>query len=287
MQNPIVQAFFDESTYTASYVVADPETRIAAVVDPVLDYDAAAGRTTTCSADRIVRYLGSHSLTLEWILETHVHADHLTAALYLKNTLGGRIGIGRHVTDVQETFSDVFNTPGLPADGSQFDELFDDNAELAVGNIPIKVWHTPGHTPACVSYLVADAAFVGDTLFMPDFGTARTDFPGGSASTLYASIRRLLSLPKETRLFLCHDYKAPGRDEFCWETSVAEQRAANVHVHDGIDEDHFVAFRESRDATLRMPALLLPSLQVNMRGGGMPEAEDNGVSYFKIPVNRL
>jgi len=287
MQSPIIQAFFDESTYTASYVVADPETRIAAVIDPVLDYDAAAGRTTTCSADRIVRYLGSQSLKLEWILETHVHADHLTAALYLKNTLGGRIGIGRRVTEVQETFRDVFNTPELPADGRQFDELFDDNAEIAVGKLPIRVWHTPGHTPACVSYLVADAVFVGDTLFMPDFGTARTDFPGGSANTLYASIRRLLSLPDATRLFLCHDYKAPGRDVFSWETTVAEERAANVHVHDGIDEDHFVAFRERRDAELGMPALLLPSLQVNMRGGGLPDPEDNGVTYFKIPVNRL
>jgi len=287
MQSPIIEAFFDESTYTASYVVADPETRIAAVIDPVLDYDAAAGRTSTCSADRIVRFLGSHSLTLEWILETHVHADHLSAALYLKNTLGGRIGIGRHVTEVQETFREIFNTPELPADGRQFDKLFDDNEELAIGSVAVRVWHTPGHTPACVSYLIADTAFVGDTLFMPDFGTARTDFPGGSARILYASILRLLSLPGDTRLFLCHDYKAPGRDEFCWQTTVAEQRAANVHVHDGIDEDSFVAFREGRDATLGMPALLLPSLQVNMRGGELPDAEDNGVSYFKIPVNRL
>ena len=270
MQSPIIQSFFDESTYTTSYVVADPETRIAAVIDPVLDYDAAAGRTTTCSADRIVRYLGSHSLILEWILETHVHADHLTAAQYLKHTLGGRIGIGRYVTDVQETFRDVFNTPELAADGRQFDELFDDDEELAVGNMPMRVWHTPGHTPACVSYLIADAAFIGDTLFMPDFGSARTDFPGGSASTLYTSIRRLLSLPDDTRLFLCHDYKAPGRDVFCWETTVAEQRAANVHVHDGISEDDFVAFRERRDAELGMPALLLPSLQVNIRSGRLP-----------------
>ena len=287
MQSPVIQAFFDESTYTASYVVADPETRIAAVIDPVLDYDAAAGRTTTCSADRIVRYLGSRALSLEWILETHVHADHLTAALYLKNTLGGRIGIGRHVTDVQATFREVFNTPEVLVDGSQFDELFDDNQELAIGNIPVRIWHTPGHTPACVSYLVLDAAFVGDTLFMPDFGTARTDFPGGSARTLYASIQRLLSLPDDTRLFLCHDYKAPGRDEFVWETTVAEERAANVHVHDGIGESDFVAFREGRDAELGMPTLLLPSLQVNMRGGRLPDAEDNGVSYFKIPVNQL
>ncbi|MEM8815190.1 MAG: MBL fold metallo-hydrolase [Pseudomonadota bacterium] len=287
MQSPVIQAFFDENTFTASYVVADPDSRAAAVIDPVLDYDAASGRTATHSADRLLDYLEDRQLRLDWILETHVHADHLTAAQYLKEALGGRTGIGKHVADVQSIFRDVFNTPALAADGSQFDELFEDNACVAIGSMEARVWHTPGHTPACVSYLIGDAAFVGDTLFMPDFGTARTDFPGGSAGTLYESIQRLLSLPDDTRLYLCHDYKAPGRDVFRWETTVAEQKDRNLHVRRGIGKSEFVEFRQRRDAELGMPALILPSLQANMRSGRMPEAESNGVAYFKIPINTL
>ncbi|MEO1246758.1 MAG: MBL fold metallo-hydrolase [Pseudomonadota bacterium] len=287
MQSPVIQAFFDENTFTASYVVADPDSRAAAVIDPVLDYDAASGRTATHSADRMLDYLEDQQLRLDWILETHVHADHLTAAQYLKEALGGRTGIGKHVADVQGIFRDVFNTPALAADGSQFDELFEDNARITIGSMEVCVWHTPGHTPACVSYLIGDAAFVGDTLFMPDFGTARTDFPGGSAGTLYESIQRLLSLPDETRLYLCHDYKAPGRDVFRWETTVAEQKDRNLHVRRGIGKNEFVEFRQRRDAELGMPALILPSLQANMRSGRMPETENNGVAYFKIPIDTL
>jgi glyoxylase-like metal-dependent hydrolase (beta-lactamase superfamily II) len=285
MQSPDVKAFFDENTYTVTYVVsADGE---AAIIDPVLDYSAASGRTGTQSADAVIDYVKSEGLNVNWILETHVHADHLSAAQYLKQQLGGRIGIGADVAAVQDTFKGIFNIPDLAIDGSQFDELFSDGDTFRFGELEGQVLHTPGHTPACVTYVIGDAAFVGDTLFMPDFGTARTDFPGGSAKTLYWSIQRILSLPDETRLFMCHDYKAPGRDEYRWETTVAEQRLNNVHIHTGVSEDQFVTFREGRDAELGMPALILPSLQANIRAGDLPEPEDNGIRYFKVPIDAL
>ena len=285
---PVVRAFFDTSTFTASYVVHDPATLRAAVVDSVLDYDSAAGRTAFSSADAIIAYVEDNGLGVDWLLETHVHADHLSAAPYLQSRLGGRIAIGRAILAIQAIFGTLFNAgPPFARDGSQFDHLFDDGDSFAIGSIPAVALHVPGHTAADLAYVIGDAAFVGDTLFMPDYGTARTDFPGGDARTLYRSIRRLLTLPGETRLFLCHDYKAPGRDQFVWETTIADQRATNVHVHDGIDEDAFVAMREARDATLGMPRLILPSIQVNMRGGHLPEAEDNGVRYLKIPLNAL
>ncbi len=287
MQTPEIQAFFDEATYTVTYVVSDSESREAAVIDPVLDYDAASGRTNTRSADAVLDFIRQNDLELRWILETHVHADHLSGAPYIREAAGGRIGIGRDVAAVQATFKDIFNIPDLETDGSQFDLLFTDGDTFGLGAIEGKVLHTPGHTPACVTYVVGDAAFVGDTLFMPDFGTARTDFPGGSAKTLYQSIRRILALPDETRLFMCHDYKAPGRDEYRWETSVAEQKANNVHIADGVSEGDFVAFREGRDAQLGMPALILPSLQANIRAGHLPEPEANGVRYFKVPIDAL
>ncbi len=285
MQHPDVKAFFDENTYTVTYVVA--ASGAAAIIDPVLDYDAASGRTGTQSADAVVDYVRAKDLAVEWILETHVHADHLSAARYLQAELGGRIGIGRDVATVQDTFKGVFNIAGLATDGSQFDHLFTGDETFTIGDITGQVLHTPGHTPACVTYVIGDAAFVGDTLFMPDFGTARTDFPGGSARTLYQSIQRILRLPDNTRLFMCHDYKAPGRDEYRWETTVAEQREKNVHIHSGVSEDQFVEFREGRDAELGMPALILPSLQANIRAGDLPEPEDNGVRYFKVPIDAL
>ena len=287
MSAPSVTAFFDEATFTVTYVAADPASAHAAVIDPVLDYDAASGRTSTTSADAVAAFVADNGLTVDWILETHVHADHLSAAPYLKKKLGGRIAIGRHVAAVQETFRDVFNIDNLATDGSQFDHLFDDGDEFEVGSIAGSIIGTPGHTPACITYVVGDAAFVGDTLFMPDFGTARTDFPGGDAGMLYDSIQKILSLPDDTRLFMCHDYKAPGRDEFAWETSVAEQRAANVHVNSNVSRDEFIAMREGRDAELGMPKLILPSIQVNVRAGRLPEPEANGVSYLKIPLDAL
>jgi glyoxylase-like metal-dependent hydrolase (beta-lactamase superfamily II) len=285
---PQVHAFFDEPTNTVSYVVADPATKTCAVIDSVLDYDAAAGRTKTASADSIVAFIRQQGLTLDWILETHVHADHLSAAPYLKQQLGGQIGIGFNITVVQNVFGKVFNAgTEFARDGSQFDHLFRDDEAFRIGSIEARVLHTPGHTPACMTYVIGDAAFVGDTLFMPDYGTARCDFPGGDARELYRSIRRIFSLPSETRLFLCHDYKAPGRDDYRWETTVAEERARNVHVHDGVDEDSFVAMRRKRDATLDMPRLILPSVQVNMRAGKLPPAESNGTRYLKIPLDAL
>ena len=284
---PEIRAFFDEATFTASYLLADPATKRAAVIDPVLDFDAKAGRTETRSADAMLAAAKEAGWSIDWVLETHVHADHLTASAHIKRATGARVGIGARIREVQQTFKPVFNAKDLATDGSQFDRLFEDGERFAVGGLEVTVRHTPGHTPACVAYLTADAAFVGDTLFMPDYGTARTDFPGGDARTLYRSIRRLLDLPGETRLFLCHDYKAPGRDRFAWETTVAEERAKNLHVHDGVDEDAFVAMREARDAKLAMPALILPSLQVNMRAGAFPPPEDNGVVYLKLPVDRL
>ncbi len=288
MTNPNVTAFFDEPTFTVSYVVADPDTKACAVVDSVLDYDPASGRTNTGSADEIVAYIRDRGLTLEWILETHVHADHMSAAPYLQKTLGGKIAIGAEIRTVQTVFGKIFNEgTEFQRDGSQFDKLLVDGDTLRIGNMEARAIHTPGHTPACMTYVVGDAAFVGDTMFMPDYGTARADFPGGDARTLFRSIKKVLSLPPETRLFMCHDYKAPGRDEYRWETSVAEERAHNIHVHDGVSEDEFVAMREARDATLDMPRLILPSIQINMRAGQLPEPEDNGLRYIKIPLNAL
>ncbi len=288
MKRPNVQAFFDEATFTISYVVSDPQTQRAAIVDSVLDYDPKSGRTSKDSADKIIHYVREQGLTVEWILETHVHADHLSAAPYLKEQLGGQLAIGEHITTVQNVFGKLFNAgTEFARDGSQFDHLFKDGDTFRVGEIEARALHTPGHTPACMTYVIGDAAFVGDTLFMPDYGTARADFPGGDARTLYRSIRRILELPGETRLFMCHDYKAPGRDEYRWETTVAEQRAHNVHIHDGVSEEEFVRMRNARDATLEMPVLILPSVQVNMRAGELPPPEDNGVRYLKIPIDQL
>ena len=283
----VVSAFFDEATNTVTYVVADPATQRAAIIDPVLDYNAAAARTSTGSADQVAAFVRDAGLGIDWILETHVHADHLSAAPYLREALGGRIAIGADVAAVQSTFRDVFNLADLATDGSQFDRLFADGDRFSIGNTECRVLATPGHTPACVTYLIGDAAFVGDTLFMPDFGTARTDFPGGSAGRLYDSIQAIFALPDETRLFMCHDYKAPGRDHYAWETSVAEQRASNVHVHDGVTRDEFVKVREARDAKLGMPALILPSIQVNVRAGQLPEPDDNGIRYLRLPLDAL
>ncbi|MBK8908901.1 MAG: MBL fold metallo-hydrolase [Rhodospirillales bacterium] len=283
---PDVRGFFDEATYTVSYVVSDPATLRCAVVDPVLDYDPASGRTRTGSADVIIADIRERGLAVEWILETHVHADHLTAAPHIQAAVGGRIAIGANIKTVQETFARLFNAePAFAADGSQFERLFSDGETFSLGSLDGRAMHVPGHTPACMTYLIGDAGFVGDTLFMPDYGTARCDFPGGDARQLYRSIRRILALPDETRLFLCHDYKAPGRDMYRWETTVGEQRRHNVHVRDGIDEESFVAMRTGRDATLDMPRLILPSVQVNMRAGRWPPPESNGTRYLKIPLN--
>ena len=288
MTSPVVTAFFDEATNTVSYVVADPDTRACAIVDSVLDYDAASGRTSKASVGKIIDHIRGLDLKLEWIFETHVHADHLSAAPYLQAELGGKIAIGAQITDVQDTFGKVFNAgTDFERDGSQFDRLLEDGDMLKIGALEGVAMHTPGHTPACMTLLIGDAAFVGDTLFMPDFGTARTDFPGGDARTLYRSIKKVLTLPDETRLFMCHDYKAPGRDEYRWETSVSEQRGKNIHIQDGISEDEFVTMREARDAGLGMPKLILPSVQVNMRAGKMPIAEENGTHYLKIPIDVL
>ncbi|MDJ0758476.1 MAG: MBL fold metallo-hydrolase [Woeseiaceae bacterium] len=287
MQRPSVKAFFDEATYTITYIVSDPATSRAAIIDPVLDYDAASGRTSTVSADAVIGYLEKNGLGVDWILETHVHADHLSGAPYLQDRLGGQTAIGARVTAVQETFKGVFNLADLATDGSQFDRLFSDGDAFAVGDIEGRVMGTPGHTPACITYVIGDTAYVGDTLFMQDFGTARTDFPGGSASQLYASIQKILSLPDDTRLFMCHDYKAPGRDVYAWETTVATQRDENVHINKTVSEQEFVAMRESRDRELGMPRLLLPSIQVNVRAGQFPDPEDNDVRYLKIPLNAV
>lgn len=287
-RQPQVAAFFDEATNTVSYVVHDPATGAAALIDSVLDFDPASGRTSTASAQRLVDHVRAHGLRVEWLLETHAHADHLSAAPWLQQQLGGQLAIGRGITTVQEVFGKVFNAGSeFARDGSQFDRLFADGDAFRIGELECRVLHVPGHTPACLAYAIGDALFVGDTLFMPDYGTARCDFPGGSARSLYRSIRRLLGLPAATRMFLCHDYKAPGRDDYRWETTVAAQRAGNVHVRDGIDEEAFVAMREARDATLGMPRLLLPSVQVNMRGGRLPPAEDNGVRYLKLPLDAV
>ncbi|MBT8456027.1 MAG: MBL fold metallo-hydrolase [Alphaproteobacteria bacterium] len=286
--HPVITAFFDSATNTISYVVREPQGRAAAIVDSVLDFDYASGRTDTASADEIVAFVQKEDLRIEWILETHVHADHLSAAPYLQEKLGGKIGIGRNITIVQDTFGKVFNEgTEFQRDGSQFDALLEEGDSFHIGQMRADVLHTPGHTPACMTYVIGDAAFVGDTLFMPDFGTARCDFPGGSAADLYASIQKILSLPDETRIFVGHDYKAPGREEYAWETTVGEQKAKNVHVGEGRDAEEFVAMREARDATLGMPKLIVPSLQVNMRAGNMPEPEEDGSVFLKVPVNKL
>ncbi|MBA4681152.1 MBL fold metallo-hydrolase [Ectopseudomonas guguanensis] len=285
---PHVEAFFDPATYTYSYVVTDLASKHCAIIDSVLDYDPAAGRTSYKSADRLIAYVREQQLQVDWLLETHVHADHLSAAPYLKRELGGTLAIGENITIVQDTFGKLFNADAeFATDGRQFDHLFKDGDTFNLGSIEARVIHTPGHTPACMTYLIGDAGFVGDTLFMPDYGTARCDFPGGDARTLFQSIRKLFTLPDTTRLFMCHDYKAPGRDDFRYQTSVAEQRELNVHVHEGISEADFVAMRSARDATLGMPTLILPSVQVNMRAGQLPPAEDNGTRYLKIPLDVL
>lgn len=285
---PVVKSFFDEPTFTATHVVHDPATRKAAIIDSVLDFDQPSGRTGHASADAIVDYVRREGLTVEWQIETHAHADHLSAAPYLQEKLGGQIVIGRHIETVQTVFGAIFNEDERFArDGSQFDRLMADGERFMLGEIEGMVLHTPGHTPACMVWIIGDALFTGDTLFMPDYGTARADFPGGDARILYRSIQRLLSLPGETRLFLCHDYKAPGRDSFAWETTIAAERTANVHVHEGVDEDQFVAMREARDKTLSMPRLILPSIQVNMRAGHFPEPEANGTRYLKLPLDTL
>ncbi len=284
---PQVDPFFDPQTWTVTYVVHSGAGTPAAIVDPVLDYDPKSGRTGTASAERVVAHVKQLGLQVQWILETHAHADHLSAAPWLRQQLGGRIGIGARITEVQKVFRGVFHLePGFSVDGSQFDHLFADGETFRIGPLAVEVMQVPGHTPACAAYRIGDAVFVGDTLFMPDVGTARCDFPGGDARTLYASIRRLLALPEATRLFMCHDYPPPGR-EARFECTVADQRARNIHVHDGITEDQFVEMRTRRDATLDMPVLMLPSVQVNIRAGQMPPPEANGTTYLKIPVNAL
>ncbi|MFG0416301.1 MBL fold metallo-hydrolase [Ectopseudomonas khazarica] len=285
---PDVVEFFDPATYTYSYVVIDPTSQHCAIIDSVLDYDAASGRTSHASAERIVAFVRARDLHVEWLLETHVHADHLSAAPYLKRELGGQLAIGENIRVVQNTFGKLFNAGSeFATDGSQFDRLLRDGDEFRIGELRGRALHTPGHTPACMTYLIGDAGFVGDTLFMPDYGTARCDFPGGDAHVLFQSIQKLFALPDDTRLFMCHDYKAAGRDDFRNQTTVAEQRAHNVHVHQGIAEADFVAMRRERDATLGMPNLILPSVQVNMRAGQLPPAEGNGTRYLKIPLDVL
>ncbi len=285
--SPLVKAFFDKDTWTVSYVVYEKPGSACAIIDSVLDYDPKSGRTTTRSADELISFVRAQDLRVTWILETHAHADHLTAAPYLQKQLGGQIGIGEHIRTVQQVFKNVFNLePEFAVDGSQFDTLFTDNQRFSIGNLEGEVIFLPGHTPACTAYKIGDAVFVGDTIAMPDVGTARCDFPGGDARQLYRSIKKLLSLPPETRLFMCHDYPPAGRD-VCYETTVADERAHNIHVHDGIDEDAYVAMRTQRDAGLAMPVLILPAVQVNIRAGNLPPAESNGTVYLKIPVNAL
>jgi glyoxylase-like metal-dependent hydrolase (beta-lactamase superfamily II) len=279
-----IRAFFDEPTFTVSYLVWDPATRRGAVVDPVLDYDPASGEVDIRSVEKILAIAEAEGITLDWVLETHAHADHLSGAPYIKAKTGAKIGIGEHIKEVQRIFRPVFNATDLRTDGSDFDRLFADGERFAIGGLTVEVLYTPGHTPADVSYRIGDAVFVGDTLFMPDYGTARADFPGGDPHKLYRSIRRLLALPSETRLFMCHDYKAPGRDTYAWETTVRAERETSVHVKDGVGEEAFVAMRNARDATLAAPRLLLPSIQINIRAGHFPPAESNGVRYLTIPV---
>ena len=284
MTQPRVHAQFDEATHTVSYVVWDPATRRAAIIDPVLDYDHRTGRVSHRSADDLLGIVADQGLSVDWVLETHAHADHLSAAPYLKEKTGAPIGIGARITEVQRTFAPVFGLDDVSGDGREFDRLFRDGETITIGGLQVEVMHTPGHTPACVSYRIGEAVFVGDTLFMPDYGTARADFPGGDARTLYRSIHRLLALPDATRLYLCHDYKAPGRDHFAWETTVGEEKTRNIHVGGGVDETSFVATREARDATLAAPVLLLPSLQVNIRAGRLPDPDRDGRRFLRIPL---
>lgn len=285
---PEVTAFFDDATNTISYVVRDPADRACAIIDSVLDFDYSSGRTDTKSADSIIKYVQDNNLNVEWLLESHVHADHLSAAPYIQEAVGGKIGIGDRIKIVQDTFGKVFNEgTEFQRDGSQFDQLFQEGDSLHIGQLRADVLHTPGHTPACLTYVIGDSAFVGDTLFMPDFGTARCDFPGGSAETLYASIQKILSLPDDTRIFVGHDYKAPGRDVYAWETTVGEQKAKNIHVAADKNRDDFVKMRTERDAKLDMPKLIIPSLQVNMRAGQMPEPDEQGDVFLKVPVNKI
>lgn len=283
--NPVIRAFFDEPTNTVSYLVWDARTMEGAVIDPVLDYDFRTGKADVASADAVLAEAARLGVKIGKVLETHAHADHLSGAPYIKLKTGAEVSIGEHIRDVQRIFRPVFNAIDVSGDGSEFDHLFKDGERFKIGAIDAEVIYTPGHTPACVSYRIGDAVFVGDTMFMPDYGTARADFPGGDARALYKSIKRILALPSETRLFMCHDYKAPGRDAYAWETTVGEERARNVHIHDGVSEDQFVAMRTARDATLAAPLLLLPSIQVNIRAGHFPPAEADGVHYLKVPVN--
>lgn len=287
MPNPKVQTIFDPTTFTATHLVWDPATKRAAIIDPVLDFDPKAGRTSAKSADALLAAIAEEDVRVDWILETHAHADHLSAAPLLRQKTGAKVVIGAQITDTQKTFKRIFNLPELAEDGSQFDRLVRDGERLPLGDLSIEVLHTPGHTPACMTYVIGDAAFVGDTLFMPDYGSARCDFPGGDARALYRSIQRIFGLPPETRLFLCHDYMAPGREEFAWETTIAAQRAHNVHVHDGVSEEAFVAMRNARDRELTKPALLLPAIQVNIRAGAFPSPESNGSVYLKLPIDVL
>ncbi|MBS0519524.1 MAG: MBL fold metallo-hydrolase [Proteobacteria bacterium] len=279
-----IDAFFDEATFTITYLVSDPVQRRAAVIDPVLDYDHRSGKVSTASADRVLAKAAERGVRIDWVLETHAHADHLTASAHIKAKTGANVAIGEHIVEVQKIFKPVFDAKDVSATGREFDRLLKDGERFALGGLEVEVMHLPGHTPADVAYRIGDAVFVGDTIFMPDYGTARADFPGGNAATLYRSIRRLLALPPETRLFMCHDYKAPGRDTYAWETTVGEERAKNVHVHDGIDEQTFVTRRRQRDATLAAPVLLLPSIQVNIRAGHLPPPDPNGTIYLRIPV---
>ncbi|MEW4467664.1 MBL fold metallo-hydrolase [Parasphingorhabdus sp. JC815] len=283
---PQIKAFFDNETFTVTYVVHDPETKAAAIIDSVLDFDPSSGRTSFASADKAIAYVKEHALEVEWLLETHAHADHLSAAPYLQEKLGGKIAIGEHILMVQDVFGKLFNAgTEFQRDGSDFDHLFADGDTFKIGKLDVTVMHVPGHTPADIAYVIGDAVFVGDTMFMPDYGTARADFPGGDARKLYQSMRRLLSLPDTTRLFMCHDYLPEGRDEYVWETTVEEQRKGNIHAHEGVSEDEFVKMRTARDKTLNMPRLILPSVQVNMRAGRLPPKEDNGLRYLKVPLN--
>ena len=285
---PAVETFFHEPTFTATHVAWCPETGTAAIVDSVRDFCHRSGRLTDEAAEEVAAFIRDRGLKVERILETHAHADHLSAAPWLKRALGGRIGIGAGIVDVQRAFAGVFNGgPDFSADGSQFDDLFGDGDSFTLGSLNVDVLHTPGHTPACVSYLIGDAVFVGDTIFMPDYGSARCDFPGGDAGILYRSVRRLFDLPDETRVYLCHDYKAPGRDAFAWQTTIGDEKRHNIHIRDEVDEGSFVEMRTSRDRTLDMPLLIIPSIQVNMRAGYMPPADDDGTIYLKVPLNRL
>ena len=285
---PQVKAFFDEPTFTVSYVVSDAATKKAAIIDSVWNFDHAAGRTSFDSANQIIAFIQAEGLSVEWILETHAHADHLSAAPYLQEKLGGKLAIGREIVTVQGVFGKIFNEgTELARDGSQFDRLLDDGDVLMIGEIPLLALHVPGHTPADMAYVIGDALFTGDTMLLPDYGSARADFPGGDARHLYRSVRRLMQLPDATRVFLCHDYKAPNRDDFVWETTILAERTGNVHIHEGVTEDQFVEMRTQRDATLSMPKLILPALQVNIRAGHLPEPEDNGVRYLKLPLDQL